>query len=147
MKKTILLTATACILSLNILKADNDRVIQSSELPTTAQNFLKTHFSNSNIIIAKVDKDFWDKDYNVIFKNGDQIEFDRKGNWKEVKCKNSQVPTAIVPKEITNYLKTNYPNEGKIISIDRDRKDYEVKLSNGWELKFDLQYRLIDIDK
>ena len=39
----------------------------------------------------------------------------------------------------------NYP-KNKITSIDRDRRDYEVELDNGLDLKFDLKFRLIDID-
>ena len=31
-------------------------------------------------------------------------------------------------------------------AIDRDRRDYEVELDNGLDLKFDLKFRLIDID-
>ena len=34
----------------------------------------------------------------------------------------------------------------KITAIDRDRRDYEVELDNGLDLKFDLKFRLIDID-
>jgi len=33
-----------------------------------------------------------------------------------------------------------------VLKIERDKKEYEVKLSNKWELKFDLQFNLIDID-
>ena len=39
----------------------------------------------------------------------------------------------------------NYPDR-KITAIDRDRRDYEVELDNGLDLKFDLKFRLIDID-
>ena len=34
----------------------------------------------------------------------------------------------------------------KIVSIDRDKRDWEVKLDNGLDLKFDLHFRLIEID-
>ena len=43
------------------------------------------------------------------------------------------------------YGATNYP-DAKILKIERDKKDYEVKLSNRTELKFDLKFNLIDID-
>ncbi|MCZ2607976.1 PepSY-like domain-containing protein, partial [Bacteroides fragilis] len=39
----------------------------------------------------------------------------------------------------------NYP-DAKVLKIERDKTDYEVKLSNGWELKFDSKFNLIDID-
>ena len=85
------------------------------------------------------------KSYEVIFTNGDKVEFDNKGNWEEVNCKYSAVPAAIIPATIQKYVTTNYP-DAKILKIERDKKDYEVKLSNRTELKFDLKFNLIDID-
>ena len=52
---------------------------------------------------------------------------------------------AIIPAAIQKYVTTNYP-DAKILKIERDKKDYEVKLSNRTELKFDLKFNLIDID-
>ena len=34
----------------------------------------------------------------------------------------------------------------KIVSIDRDKRGYEVKLDNGLDLKFDPKFRLVEID-
>ena len=42
-------------------------------------------------------------------------------------------------------ITTNYP-DAKMLKIERDKYDYEVKLSNGWEIKFDMQFNVIDID-
>ena len=92
-----------------------------------------------------MESDFFYKSYEVIFTNGDKVEFDNKSNWEEVNCKYSSVPTAIIPAAIQKYVATNYP-DAKILKIERDKKDYEVKLSNRTELKFDLKFNLIDID-
>ncbi len=145
MKKTMALIAISCIWNIVAAKADNDKVIQVSNLPVVAQEFIKKNFTEKNIAIVKVDKDLWDKDYNVVFKNGNEIEFDKNGNWKEIKCKATAVPLSAVPKQIAEYIQTNYP-DAKILSIDKDRKDYEVKLSNKWELKFNLKCQLIDLE-
>ena len=51
----------------------------------------------------------------------------------------------VIPATIQKYVTTNYP-DAKILKIERDKKDYEVKLSNRTELKFDLKFNLIDID-
>lgn len=51
----------------------------------------------------------------------------------------------IIPSPIQKYTATNYP-DAKVLKIERDKTDYEVKLSNGWELKFDSKFNLIDID-
>ena len=42
-------------------------------------------------------------------------------------------------------MQSNYP-DARILSIERDRSNYEVKLSNRWEITFDSQMRVIDID-
>ena len=68
-----------------------------------------------------------------------------KGIWTEVNCKYSAVPVAVVPDAIKKYVATNYP-DAKMLKIERDKYDYEVKLSNGWEIKFDMQFNVIDID-
>lgn len=77
--------------------------------------------------------------------NGEKLEFDKAGEWTEVQCRQSEVPAQIIPKAIRNYVKTNYP-AAKILQIERDKKEYEIKLSNRWEIKFDSKMRVIDID-
>ena len=51
----------------------------------------------------------------------------------------------MVPAPILNYIKENYPGD-KVLKIERDRSRYEVKLSNRFELTFDSDFNIIDID-
>ena len=144
MKKLLLLFV--CLFTLQtIARADDDKPIQVSQMPQKAQQFIKQHFAGSNIAMAKVESDFLQKSYDVIFTDGNKVEFDKKGNWTEVNCKFSVVPQGIIPKNKKKYTATNYP-DAKVLKIERDKTDYEVKLSNGWELKFDSKFNLIDID-
>ena len=125
--------------------ADDDKPIQFSQLPATAQQFIKEYFGDKKIALAKMESDFFGKNYDVIFANGDKVEFDRSGECTEVKCKYTQVPDKLVPEQVKKFVTENYP-ESKVVKFERDRNDYEVKLSNGWELTFDKQYQLIDMD-
>ena len=125
--------------------ADDDKPIQFSQLPATAQQFIKEYFGDKKIALAKMESDFFGKNYDVIFANGDKVEFDRSGEWTEVQCKFTQVPDKLVPEQVKKFVTENYP-ESKVLKFERDRNDYEVKLSNGWELTFDKQYQLIDMD-
>lgn len=146
MKRAFILFICLFTLSLTTVWARKDRVIQFSELPTTAQEFIQTHFSQEKIALAKMDPDYWDRDYEVIFVNGDKVEFDKQGNWKEVKSATSgSVPSTTIPAQIGAYLMRNYPGV-PVIKVERERKKYEVKLSNGRELTFNKQFQLIDID-
>lgn len=85
------------------------------------------------------------KSYNVIFTNGDKLEFDRSGNWTEIQCERSEVPVGAVPAEIRAYVEEYYPG-AKILQIERDGKEYEVELSSHWEITFDQRFQVIDID-
>ena len=78
-------------------------------------------------------------------KNGDKIEFDRKGEWTDIDCKYSAVPTGIIPAPIAKYVADNYP-DNKIVQIERDTRSTEVKLDNRMEIKFDKQHRVIEMD-
>lgn len=144
MKKLFLLFV--CLFTLQLaLRADDDQPIQVNQLPEQAQLFIKQYFVGNQVAIAKMESDWLNKNYDVIFTNGDKVEFDKRGNWTEVNCKYSSVPLPIIPVAILRYITTHYPGV-KVLKIDRDKRDYEVKLANMWELKFDLQFRLIDLE-
>lgn len=144
MKKILLLLV--CLFSLQtVVRADDDRPIAVTQLPAAAQQFIKKHFTGNQVAFAKMEKDWFSKSYDVTFTNGNKLEFDEKGEWTDVDCKYTSVPAAIVPKAIADYVAQNY-KDVRILKIDRDTRDYEVKLSNRLELKFDLQFNLIDID-
>ena len=144
MKKLLLLLV--CLFTFQaVVKANDDKPIKVAQLPQSAQQFIKSHFGNSKVAIAKMETDWLDKSYDVIFTDGNKLEFDKQGNWKEINCKYSAVPAGVIPAQILKYVSENSP-DAKVLKIERDKKDYEVKLSNRWELKFDLQFNLIDID-
>lgn len=144
MKKLVMLLV--CMFTMNgVMMADNDKPIQVSQLPAKAQTFINTYFKNQKVAMAKQETELFFKSYDVVFTSGEKVEFDKAGEWTEVQCRQSEVPAQIVPQAISNYVKTNYP-DAKIIQIERDKKEYEVKLSNRWEITFDAQMRVIDID-
>ena len=144
--KKILLTLVA-IFSVGVFSAmaDNDKVINKSQLPAQAQQFINEHFAGIEITYAKEEWDFLKQSYEVRFANGAKIEFNSKGAWDEVECRFGEVPAAIIPQLIKEYIEKNYPDV-KIIYIEKDRNDFEVKLSNRLELKFDKDFNIYDID-
>jgi len=121
-------------------------VIKKEALPANAQTFLKTHFGSKKPSYILEDKEILSTEYKVKFDNETEIEFDKKGNWKEVDGKNSKIPKSIVPKKIASYIKTNFPKEN-VTKIEIESSGYETKLSNGLELKFNLKEDFVKIDK
>lgn len=145
MKKLLFTLICMFTMCATVALADNDKVIAVTQLPQTSQQFIKKYFASSKVAVAKMETEFLSKKYEVIFANGNKIDFDSKGNWEEIDCEASSVPSAVVPTQILQYVKTNYSG-AKIIKIEKDRKGYEVKLSNRMELEFDLNFNLTDID-
>ena len=145
MKKFTLILAFLLTLSFASLRADNEKVIPVNQFPTTAQQMIKQHFGDKKVAVSKVETDMLSKSYEVIFTDGDKVEFDGKGNWEEIDCRFSSVPAGIIPAPIMNYVKENYPDT-IIKKIEKDRREYEVKLSNRVELSFDMEFNLTDID-
>ena len=146
MKKIVFLFISLFAMNFVAL-AGNDKPIQVSEMPKAAQLFIKNHFADLSVAMAKVETDFLDKNYDVVFTNGNKVEFDKKGNWTNVDCEHTQVPVAILPEAIRQYVTQNYP-DAKVLKIEvTDRKGYDVELSNGFELEFDKRMNVIDIDR
>ena len=145
MKKLLILAAAVFALGTSTVSADNDRPISVSELPEKAQQFIRQHFPNEKVSFAKMKRGLFDTTYEVIFTSSSKVEFLKNGDWKEVDCKYSTVPAAIIPQQIAQYVSQYYPDTS-VVQIDRDKRDYEVKLTNGLELTFDLKFNLIDID-
>ena len=146
MKKIVFLFISLFAMNLVAL-AGNDKPIQVSEMPKAAQLFIKNHFADLSVAMAKVETDFLDKNYDVVFTNGNKVEFDKKGNWTNVDCEHTQVPVAILPEAIRQYVAKNYP-DAKVLKIEvTDRKGYDVELSNGFELEFDKRMNVIEVDR
>ena len=146
MKKMMFLFVSLFVMDLAVF-ADNDKPIQVTEMPKEAQSFVKSHFANQSVAVAKMETDFFDKTYDVIFTNGDKVEFDKKGNWTKVDCEHTQVPQAVIPAAIQQYVSKNYP-DAKVVKIEKtDRKGFDVDLSNGFDIEFDKKMRVVEIDR
>lgn len=145
MKKIIVLALAIFSFGILVANADNNRIITKNNLPQKSQQFIDRYFGDSKITYVKEERDFIEKSYEVMFADGAKVEFSRNGEWKEVDCRLSAVPTPIIPAQIMKFVKENYPDV-KVMQIERDRNDYELRLSNRLELTFDTKFNIIDID-
>ena len=141
MKRVFLLTVLVFSLGILTASADKDYVITKNELPAAARQFIDKHFASSKVSYVKEERDFLDRNYEIVFADGAKIEFVKSGEWIEIDCRFTAIPNGAVPALIAEYVKKNFP-DAKIIKIDRERRDYEVKLSNRLELTFDKNFKI-----
>lgn len=143
--KKILALCVALATLVGTAHADEKRAIDIGQLPAAGQEFLKTYFDGHTVAFVAEEGLLWGKEYEVRFTDGTQVEFDEKGAWKEVRVRAGAVPDALVPQDVAGLVGRDYPQVA-IRGIERDRQGWEVRLSNGLELEFDRQMRLVDID-
>lgn len=136
-----------CLLAIHLsAKAADDKPIKFEQLPTRAQQWISQHFAGQSVALVKMEDDFFEKSYEVIFTNGNKIELNRKGDWMEIDCKYTQLPEQFIPVAIKDYVAQHYPGV-KINKIEKEsRKGHEIELSNGIGLKFDSAFRVIEMD-
>lgn len=123
-----------------------EETITTRELPAPAVEFLATNFKDNPVKHVVKDTDKKKVAFEVTLADGTELEFTQKGKWKEVDGNRKAIPTAFIPQSILDYVKTNYPKE-QITHIDKGHRDYDVDLSNGLDLEFDLAGKFLRIDK
>ena len=144
MKKTLFFLMCFIVLHTSAC-ASGDKPISKENLPQAAQTFIQTYFSDKAITLVKQDTDVARKTYDVVFADGTEVKFNGKGLWTEVSTKTGAVPQDLVPETIRTFVSGKYAGQ-TICRIERERAKTEVKLSNGLELTFNKDGRLIDID-
>lgn len=138
MKKLLLLIMMVVTTIGSAYEIIDKYTIDRDDLPEVAQNMLKEYFPKAKVGMIKVDKHLLKKtDYDVRLVNGTTIEFNNKGKWTSVDCKNREVPEGLILKPIRNHVKKNYPDT-KIVKIDKKSSGYEIKLSDGVKLEYNL---------
>ena len=139
-------TVVFSLLAFGVVTAQDEGLVPASALPAFAQTFINQHFSANSIVSVWQDTEKGKvEDYTVLFADGSEVEFLANGNWKEVKVRNGQVSPKIVPTKISKYVHRKFP-KAMIKEIKKGRTKYEVDLTNGVELIFNLNGKFLKID-
>lgn len=124
----------------------NEKITRDpSVLPEKAQQFLKDHFSDAQLLQIKYDRKITGKEFEVILSSAREIEFDKKGDWMKVDCRPMPVPTSFIPEKILEFVGGNHAST-PIVAIERDKLRYEVEVSNGVEIHFNPYGEFISYD-
>lgn len=138
--------AIVCSLFFSVASFADDTPIAVDQLPAPVKAFVSKTFPAQKILFAEKDSGFFEKTkYEVRLDDGTSVEVYKDGTWNKVENKMNGVPANVVPKGIADYVKANYAAT-VIAKVDKERYGYEVKISNGLELKFNEQFQLIGID-
>ena len=143
MKRMIFLVCMFLMMGTTYSIAGDGYVVGIQQLPAGAQEVMTKCFADKTVLTILKERN----EYEVIFNNGEKIEFNKKGEWTEVSCHTTQVPDILIPNPIKMRIMADFSNT-RIVKIDRSRngKKYEVKLSNGLEVEFDKKFNIIKVD-
>lgn len=124
------------------IKAELDDVpVNPADLPANILSYIQANFPNAQILQAERDDDY----YEVYLNNGIELYFSLTGNFIGIDSDDRQVNISDLPAAITAYVSQNYPNL-TIVSAEIDDNMYEIELSNGTELYFDLNGNFLYAD-
>ena len=143
MKKHILTLVAVLFLSISAIAQNG--MTQFNQLPATAQEFVKTYFSDYKIQYIFSDKEFADVDYKIRFEDGTEIEFNAKGEWTDVSSKQKCIPTGFILKEITDYVEMNH-KDMCITDVEREFNRITIELDDNLEIEFNSKGKLISYD-
>lgn len=143
MKKIFALLAIS-VAFLSTAKAD-DKPVAFEQLPAAAQTFIAEYYPADKISYATIDDDLIRPDYTVVLVSGVKIDFENNGSLEKITSKTDGIPAEIIPVQIRDYVRHNYP-DAAYIEYEIGRKTYEVTLSNRLELKFNRNFALVGID-
>jgi|SRR5690606_18568356 len=125
-----------------VIKAQEKTSIDEWELPRSAREFVAMNFPEQKINQANRIVDKNTKEFEVQLNNLTEIEFDHLGYWSEVNGNSNTIPTEFIPRKIMDYITSKFKSE-RIIKIEKSAKKYEVKLTQGFEIEFDLKGKFL----
>lgn len=132
-------------LSMSLVACAKDEVITYDRLPQAAKAVVEAHFDASQVSYVTLDKDLLNCEYTVKFNDGRSLEFDKAGEVKKVDCKTVEVPAALVPEQVREYVKAHFAN-AFITEWGKDDRGYKAELNNGLDLEFNRKYEFVRID-
>lgn len=144
--KNVFKSVVAVVMLMGLNACGQKTEISVTELPKNAQTFLsKESFPNQAASYVIKDKDITETEYTVMLSGGTEIEFDEKGEWKEIDGNKSALPDVVIPASILNYTTQNYKGVG-IEKIEKKRYGFKIELLNGLEIEFNKQGKFMGID-
>lgn len=118
--------------------AGHKEAIETNDMPTRAQQFMKAHFGKATLYAYRDDDKF-----KVKTSTYQEVEFDKNGRWEEIEnTRHQSLPASVIallPAPAHSYMTAHFPG-GIIYEIKRDDKGYVVKMEGEKvKIRFDPQ--------
>lgn len=138
--------AAAALLLWGAWAVEYERPVPESKLPVAARAFLDRCYPESGVVLARCEVEELRVRYVAFFADGTRIEFRRNGEWLSVESRIRPVPSETLPAPIADFVARNFAGV-QVCGIARDRRGWEVELTNSVELTFDRKHlALVDYD-
>ena len=141
--KRIIISAVA-VLAISVMASCKDKLVTFAQLPEVARTYINTNFPDDKVVAVTVDDDLIRPDFDVRLSSGVELQFEHDGSLEKVASRNG-ISADLIPAAIREYVSENFPAAG-YREYEIGRKKYEVKLTNGLELKFNNNFQLIEVD-
>jgi len=134
------------LILLAVSGCDNEKVVDETNLPPQASEFIEAHFPTAKISRVVRDRDDLQTSFDVILDNQVELEFDKDGECFSVDGNaNDKLPDSVIPLIVLDYVQKNYLNE-HITDWEKNKTTQEVSLSSNKELVFNLSGTFLRID-
>lgn len=138
----------ACALALGATACSSESISHdATQIPAKARNLISSNFTSA-ISLVETEKNLGSvHEYEVTLTDGTEITFNGGGEWESIDTPaGTPVPAGLVPTAIAEYVEQKHAG-AFIIGIEKNKKGYEIELSNRVEIQFDAAGNFMNYDK
>ena len=125
---------------------DDAKKIDFGDLPSEARSFIENYFPSADILSIVQEKEDGRKEYQVKLSNGTDMEFDEDGEWTNIECYFSPLPTGILPANVITKVEELHP-EAYINGVEKELGGYVVEVTDAggidWDMRFNAQFEYV----
>ena len=125
---------------------DDEKKIDFGDLPSEARSFIENYFPSADILSIVQEKEDGRKEYQVKLSDGTDMEFDEDGEWTNIECYFSPLPTGILPANVITKVVELHP-EAYINGVEKELGGYVVEVTDAggidWDMRFNAQFEYV----
>ncbi len=125
---------------------DDEKKIDFGDLPSEARSFIENYFPSADVLSIVQEKEDGRKEYQVKLSDGTDMEFDEDGEWTNIECYFSPLPTGILPANVITKVEELHP-EAYINGVEKELGGYVVEVTDAggidWDMRFNAQFEYV----